>query len=573
MFRVANKRPLKFAGSWYESDAKRLGGQFDDFVGSAKEKVEPVKKDLHGQHVLAIVAPHAGYAFSGQTAACSYLAPEGNKVKRVFLLGPSHYHAFRGAAVTSDKSFATVFGDLSVDTDVMSDLKSAHFFHELSDVHRDEHSLEMQLAFVKRDFSNVKIVPILIGRLDDASEARFIGTQIKSHLKEGDLVVVSSDFTHYGPRYGYVPFASVRGDLGAQVKQLDMEAFSHLQKNDLDGFFNFYKSTEDTICGVFALAVLMAMLPEDTKGHLIDYRTSRDSIVEDDKNSVSYLAIAFASDKNWGERGADANVLDDLSEAEKSTLLKLARGTLEYFVRTGKAPDMNNPAVEMGVTLDHRLKKPQGVFVTMFKHMPKSVSEKCATISNARDGKELRGCIGYIMPVKPLYQAVMDNAMSACSRDYRFEPVSENELDLIEIEISVLTAPKKVASYNDIRLGIDGVLFYCQGKQSVFLPHVATEFGWDLDETLSQLAAKAGLARQAWKGPTARFEVFQAIAMEDKSPFEKAAQSMVKSKTMNFEFESESEIETVTESESESESETETETDTVSTVESHSQDK
>lgn len=520
MFRIANKRPLKFAGSWYESDPKKLSSQFDGFDQRARPKVAPVAKDIGDRPILAIVAPHAGYAFSGPTAACSYLAPESKKIKRVFLLGPSHYKAFRGAAVTADKSFATVLGDLNVDSDVVSDLKNNHHFHELSDVHRDEHSLEMQLAFIKRDYGNVKIVPILIGRLEDACEARYIGARIKSQLKEGDLVVVSSDFTHYGPRYGYAPFAGQKGDLGEQVKRLDMEAFSHLERNDLDGFFDFYKNTEDTICGVYALAVLLAMLPEDARGHLIDYRTSRDSIVEDDQNSVSYLAIAFAGNTNWGAGHTDQGDQESLSEAEKSSLLKLARNTLETFVRTGKAPEINAPDPGPGVTIDDRLKKPQGVFVTLFKRLPEGHESGHATAGHGREGKELRGCIGYIMPVKPLYLAVMDNAMSAASKDFRFEPVSENELDLIEIEVSVLTTPKKVQSFHDIRIGTDGVLLYCQGKQSVFLPHVATEFGWDLDETLCQLAVKAGLPRLAWKSPAARFEVFQAISMEEKSPIE-----------------------------------------------------
>ncbi len=139
-------------------------------------------------------------------------------------------------------------------------------------------TLEMQLAFITKDFGDVKIVPILIGRLDDASEARLVAAQIKGHLQDGDLVVVSSDFTHYGPRYGYAPFM---GDLSESVKKLDMEAFSYLQKNDLEGFFAFYKRTDDTICGIYALTVLLAMLPEDARGHLIDYRTSRDSIAEE----------------------------------------------------------------------------------------------------------------------------------------------------------------------------------------------------------------------------------------------------------------------------------------------------
>jgi len=515
MFRVGNKRPLKFAGSWYEADPKKLAVQIDGYNEAARPKTLALEKDLTGQEVLAIVAPHAGYTFSGPTAACSYQPPLGKKIKRVFLLGPSHYKGFSGAAVTADKSFATVFGDLQVDTDTVNQLKHDHEFQELSEVHRNEHSLEMQLAFIKKDLGDVKIVPILIGRLDDASDARYLAAQIKSHLHDGDLIVVSSDFTHYGPRYGYTPFGV---KIDGNVKKLDMEAFSYLKKNDLEGFFAFYQRTEDTICGVYGLAVLLALLPEDAVGHLIDYRTSRDSVVEDDSNSVSYLAIVFSAAHGWNVHKESSQNLDGLTEDDKQSLLRLARGTLEHYVSGGKAPDFGTVSAAGHINLNAQLKRPQGVFVTLFRLLPENLKGKRGinTTSGARDGKELRGCIGYIMPVKPLYQAVMENTMSACSKDLRFEPVEPGELKDIEIEISVLTVPKKVASYKDIRVGTDGVLLYCQGRQSVFLPHVATEFGWDLDETLSQLAHKAGLPRLAWQSPGARFEVFQAISMEEK---------------------------------------------------------
>jgi AmmeMemoRadiSam system protein A len=265
------------------------------------------------------------------------------------------------------------------------------------------------------------------------------------------------------------------------------------------------------------------MLPEDARGHLIDYRTSRDSIVEDDKNSVSYLAIAFAGEKCWSPDDLSSEPQDQLTQEDKETLLQLARKTLITYVRNRKSLDINALTAEFKPRLNERLKKPQGAFVTLFKHRPEGTGERTSDSGHGREGKDLRGCIGYIMPVKPLYLAVIDNAVSACSKDYRFGPVYEGELDLLEIEISVLTTPKKVASANDIRIGTDGVLLYCQGRQSVFLPHVATEFGWDLDETLSQLAVKAGLPSQAWRGSGTRFEVFQAISMEEKSPVESQA--------------------------------------------------
>ncbi|MBU6452158.1 MAG: AmmeMemoRadiSam system protein B [Cyanobacteria bacterium REEB67] len=516
MFRLANKRPLKFAGSWYEADPKRLATQLDQYNSGAQSKVSSFESQLNGQAVLAVVAPHAGYAFSGQTAACSYMAPEGKKIKRVFLLGPSHYVGFPGAAVTSDKSFATVFGDLSVDVAAVSALQKSGEFHELQDVHRQEHSLEMQLAFIKRDFGNVKIVPILIGRLDSTAEAKQVASHIKRLLRDGDLIAVSSDFTHFGPRYGYTPF---KGDFSDNLKKLDMEAFSYLQNNDLDGFFSFYKRTDDTICGVYALTVLLALLPAEARGHLIDYRTSRDSIVEDAQNSVSYLSIAFASPQSWSAVAASAKNSEPLSLSDKRTLLALAKATLAKCVAKG---DGEAPAYKsLGVEVSERLRQEQGVFVTLFKKMP-AVDDpghdatKTSTTGGARQGKELRGCIGYIMPVKPLYQAVIDNATAAATRDHRFTPLQPDELEHLEIEISVLTNPYPVAGPSEIRVGTDGVLLFCQGRQSVFLPHVATEFGWNLDETLSQLAIKAGLPRQAWKSADAQFEVFQAESIDSK---------------------------------------------------------
>ena len=500
MFSPASKRPLKFAGSWYEADPKKLAAQLDGFDARAKAAVAPMQNQMAGDSILAIVAPHAGYAFSGATAACSYLAPKVAKVKRVILLGPSHYQNFPGAAVSGDKSFATVFGDLAVDSGAVAKLKASGQFHELTDVHRREHSLEMQLAFIKKEFAQAKIVPVLVGRLDDASDARLIAGQIKRILQDGDLIVVSSDFTHFGPRYGYTPFKSA---LAENVKKLDMEAFSYLEKNDLDGFFSFYQRTGDTICGVYALSVLLALLPQDARGHLFDYRTSADSLVEDDQNSVSYLAIAFDGGKNnhgWGE-ATEACEVAPLSQSDKATLVKLARLALERVVKDGsdEPPDVKN----LGVAISDRLKKPQGVFVTLFRRLDPAQAKAQAVLdkgtSGARDGKELRGCIGYIMPVKPLYQAVLDNACAASTRDHRFSRVEAGELSDIEIEISVLTPPTPVASARDIKVGTDGVLLFCRGRQSVFLPHVATEFGWDLDEMLNQLTLKAGLPAQAWK--------------------------------------------------------------------------
>jgi len=499
------RRPLKFAGSWYDADPARLAAQIEKFVETGITKVEAL--NLGPKNVLAIVAPHAGYIYSGATAAASYVAAAHSGVKRVFLLGPSHYHPFFGAALSPCKSFATPFGDLMIDLDVVRDLKQDALFAELADTHINEHSLELQLAFVRKILGDVKIVPVLFGRTDDALELISLAEKLSEHLTDGDLLVVSSDFTHIGPRYGYTPFAA---EMTEQLKELDMEAFSYLSRPDLEGFLSFYRRTGDTICGVYALAALLALLPADSKGHLIDYRTSRDQVTIDlsdtGENSVSYMAIAYSYEHSWSQVRAQkqaviqSNIQTSLSDSDRQTLLQIARATLQYYVQTGQVPEASQLRLQnLENKLSAKLLSPHGVFITLYQRQAEADTSE----------KRLRGCIGCIMPLQPLYQAVIANTVAACSRDPRFQPVTSGELDNLEIEISVLSHPQKIESAQDIRIGTDGIILHIAQRQSVFLPKVASDYGWTIEETMAQLSLKAGLDKSAWKR-NSRIEVFQA---------------------------------------------------------------
>jgi len=365
-----------------------------------------------------------------------------------------------------------------------------------------EHSLELQLAFIRKIFGNVKIVPILFGNSEDLFESRFMASKIAEHLCDDDLIVVSSDFTHIGPRYGFTPFPSQNL---SELERLDMEAFSCLQKPDLETFLSFFLRTGDTICGVYAIAALLGLLPSDCEGVLLDYRTSQEQAPEEKENSVSYLSIAFTCDRSWSqirsEIAAKEQTQTCLTDAEKVSLLKVARITLESYVLDGKVPAVDE-LIKNNVALTDKLVSPHGAFVTLYK---KDVV--------AQESK-LRGCIGNILPTKPLYQAVIDNTVASCSRDYRFNPVHPSELANLELEISVLTPPKRIHAAKEIRLGEDGILLHVGEHQSVFLPQVATEYGWTLEETLEQLSLKAGLERSAWKR-NARFEVFQTESLHE----------------------------------------------------------
>jgi len=185
-------------------------------------------------------------------------------------------------------------------------------------------------------------------------------------------------------------------------------------------------------------------------------------------------------------------------ENDKKNLLTLARVTLEACVEASQTPSLE----AMSIILNSFLQEPRGVFVTLY-------------VTGEKE-KTLRGCIGTILPVQPLYQAVINNTIAAALHDPRFSPVTEEELPSIVLEINILTLPKKVASYEEIRLGHDGIIFHLRNRQSVFLPAVPIEFGWSLSQTLSQLALKAGLFTNAWQAQEAWFEIFQSEVIQEK---------------------------------------------------------
>ncbi|MCP4455464.1 MAG: AmmeMemoRadiSam system protein A, partial [Planctomycetes bacterium] len=188
-----------------------------------------------------------------------------------------------------------------------------------------------------------------------------------------------------------------------------------------------------------------------------------------------------------------------LSTEDQQTLLALARRTMAYYLAHRKAPSPKDLNIEISDALENK----RAAFVTLKKH------------------GRLRGCIGDIIPSVPLYQSVINNAIHAAIHDTRFDSVTASELPALHIEISALTVPKPAASHKDIRIGTDGVILQKGSHSSVFLPQVAPEQGWDVTQTLTHLALKAGLASDAWKKDT-RFLVFQAEVFaegsEEKTP-------------------------------------------------------
>ena len=172
-----------------------------------------------------------------------------------------------------------------------------------------------------------------------------------------------------------------------------------------------------------------------------------------------------------------------LNKGQQKFLLGLARKAIEHYLKTGKTLKVK--------TEDEELKRKKGAFVTL------------------KANEQLRGCIGYPLPYKPLYETIVDSAISAATQDFRFEPLSLEELPEIKIEISVLSLPQPIKDIKQVEVGKHGIIVSKGPCRGLLLPQVPVEWNWDLETYLSHGCLKAGLDEDEWK-KGAQVEIFSA---------------------------------------------------------------
>ena len=462
------------AGTWYPADAPELVEQIEDFFEMAP--VKPI------DNVTALILPHAGYRYSGRTAAMG-LKTTGKIYKRIVVIGPSHRVPMEEVlSVSRATHYETPLGQVPLDVEFINELLKYPIFQNVPETDKYEHSVQIQVPLLQHCQAGSKLVPIVAGQcsLEAVEKA---GAILRSLVDEDTLVIASSDFVHYGRAHLYVPFTE---NIPEQIKELDMGAYQHIANLDAKGFLEYKRKTGATICGSVPIAILLSMMSEPSKAHLVKYATSGE-MTGDFSNSVSYMSIAFSG--VWvkpPEIAPHANN-SELTEEDKKQLLLLARKTMVYALQNRRVPDIS----DLGIATSDAMRPVRAAFVTLKKN------------------SQLRGCIGDIFPQRPLYKSVITNAIHACVNDRRFAPVSQDELKDITIEISALTAPAPVESPDEIRIGIDGVVLNKDGQSAVFLPQVAPEQGWNVEQMLTQLSLKARLAADGWK-EGASFLVFQA---------------------------------------------------------------
>jgi len=473
--------PCAGADRWFPGDGDRLGRLVDAYLSGM---TVPMAKPP-----VALIVPHAGYPFSGAVAGKAFATLKGRSYKRVILLGLSHRAPLRGASLLRVDAYETPLGAIPVDAEARDALLKCSAVAEQPAAHQAEHSVENQLPMLQRAIKDFKMIEVLVGDLTTAQRATLADT-LRGLVTDGTLLVASSDFTHYGPNYGYVPSFGNRVPEGLQM--LNNAAVEKIMQIDVLGWDAFLDQSKDTICGRAGIGLLLKVVEpwEDVRATRVAYDTSGQQ-TGDWTNSVTYASIVF-----WREG-------EGLTKAEQATLLRLARDTVASFLKTGQRPEADPAKYELTPAL-----KAQGAaFVTL------------------KNAGELRGCIGHVFAVMPLYESVIGNAGNAC-RDQRFtdNPVTEKEVPKLSVEISVLSPIRRLTDMESIQLGRDGLVMGRGQRRGLFLPQVPLEQGWDRQQYLENLCRKAGLPTSALKDPQTEFHRFTAQVFGE----EKAMEQKVK---------------------------------------------
>ncbi len=268
------------AGLWFPDDPAELKNMVDGFIKDAPSiKGNP----------FAIISPHAGFVYSGKGAGAAYKALQDKKIRRVVILGPSHSWGFRGISVLRGFDYyKTPLGNIRIDAEGLAKLlMEKHFTYEPS-AHKPEHSVENQIPFIQRALPGVEIITCVVGVLEE-NEMKEAGKSLSKLLDGTTVFAVSSDFTHYGRSFSYVPFED---DIRNNLEKLDNGAIKLIERTDGSGFLGYIEKTGATICGCNPIALMLFALSGKVKGELLKYYTSSDE-TRDFSHVVCYASIVI----------------------------------------------------------------------------------------------------------------------------------------------------------------------------------------------------------------------------------------------------------------------------------------
>lgn len=441
-------------GKFYPADKATLEKTLYELTAQVTPPARPLpeKKTLK-----ALILPHAGFIYSGQTAAYASLVLKPNTFKRVILLGPDHRVGFHGGSISAASAFTTPLGSIALDADSVTLRQHSTLFSTIPASDRSEHSLEVVLPFLQYYLNTFSLIPIVLSAADSKKTAEVLAPL----LDHSTLLVVSSDLSHFLPY-----------NQAVSKDQTTIDHILHLQTDKL-------QRSKNQACGITPIEVLLQLAKENAwQPVLLHYANSGDTAGSKEK-VVGYSAIAFFDD-NFSTHG---NAAPQEMTAEHGQLLV-------NYARQIIARQLDIDLPDTGTIMEHDLllplfQKKSGAFVTLTKN------------------GVLRGCIGTIAPVTSLAEGVRQNAINAAFADPRFPPLTRKEFSQISVEVSILTPPTPLA-YSDgpdllkkLSPHQDGVIIRSGRRSATFLPQVWQQLPDPVD-FLSSLCRKAGLSADAW---------------------------------------------------------------------------
>lgn len=278
---MASIRKARFAGSWYPGDGAYLKNAIDEYIKSAEAEFSPCSSSASRPFPRGLIVPHAGYVYSGQTAAGAFAQIKGCRYKTVVVMAPSHRVPFSGAAIWPSGGFSTPLGQISVDEDFATELmKNTSVVLDYSEPHVNEHSLEMELPFLQHILGGFSLVPIVVGGISsDTVSALAMALDTTIGSRKDVLVVASTDLSHFHP--------------AKTAERLDGKAVELMKQMDSDGLLQAEMKGECELCGLMPVATLLAMQSMSQLECTIISYTHSGNITGDNSSVVGYVSAVI----------------------------------------------------------------------------------------------------------------------------------------------------------------------------------------------------------------------------------------------------------------------------------------
>lgn len=469
------------AGSFYPKDKDELKNMIDAYLNN-------VHINNSTDNIQGIVSPHAGYVFSGQSAAYAYKSIQSNKYDVAVIIAPSHQKYFEGASVFNGDYYETPLGKIKVDkefAELLTDNKSivlsdlAHIIANRNE-NTAEHSLEVQLPFLQTVQPDLPIVPIVMGSQDYTTIHRLVKSLINAvnTSKKKVLFIASSDLSHFH-------------NLDT-AKSMDSELINAFNSYDYFKIELFALGGSWEACGAAPISVVMQVceLLGANSSASLNYSTSADSKYSnyDKSRVVGYFSGAIVKDNL-----ISSELLPELTDADKANILLLAKNSVENTVN----------------------RKQEKLSLELNKY-PASQFPAFVTINKREESGEydLRACMGHIVGSKNLQEEIISTAQMAATEDYRFGAIKPAELSELKYDVTILSRFKKILSMDEIEIGKHGIYIRKGRNSGLFLPQVATDNHWGVLQYLQNICYKAQLPANAYLDPDSELFIFEAIVIE-----------------------------------------------------------